>query len=80
MNAQTENHSRNGGIVAVIGALVILLGAATNNALVMLVMSAVGLVVLLVVDRQRWGRTTWLTMMVGAAIAAVTTFAITVFG
>jgi hypothetical protein len=80
MNAQTDNRSRKDGIVAVIGLLVFLLGMATGNALVMLVVCTVGLVGMLIFDRQRWGRSTWLIMMVGAAIAAVTAIAISILG
>ncbi len=80
MNAQTNSQSRNGAIVAVIGFLVILFGTATDNALLMLVASAVGFVALLIIDRQRWGQSTWLTLMVSATIAAVAAIAITISG
>jgi len=80
MNLQTDNHSRKDGILSVVGLLVFLLGMATGNALVMLVICTVGLVVMLMFDRQRWGRTTWQIMVVGAAIAAVTAIAVTILG
>lgn len=80
MSAQTESHSRNGGIVAVVAALVILLGSATNNALLMLVASTVGFVVLLILDRQRFGQSTWLVLMFSATIAAVAAIVIAISG
>jgi hypothetical protein len=80
MNAQTDDHSRTDGIVAVTGALVLLIGTATGNAILMAATCMFGFVVMLVGVRQRWGRTTWLIMMVSAAIAAVTAIAITILG
>ncbi|MCA9077692.1 MAG: hypothetical protein KDA93_21880 [Planctomycetaceae bacterium] len=79
MNTQADNQTLKDGIVTAIGLLVLLIGTSTGNALVLLVMSLVGLVGMLIVDRQRWGRTTWLAMTASATIAAVTAIAITMF-
>ncbi len=78
MNTQTDNRSRKGSIVAAIGILVLLIGVATGSALMMLLIAAVGLIAMLIIDRQQWGRTTWLAMTIAAAIAAGTAIAITV--
>jgi hypothetical protein len=80
MNTQSHNHSRKDGILSVVGLVVFLLGMATGNALIMLVVCVVGLVVMLLVDHQRWGRTTWQIMIIGTAIATVAAIAITTLG
>ncbi len=77
MNIQTDNRSRKDSIVVGICMLVFVLGMATGNALTMLVVSLVGFVGVFIVDRQGWGRTTWLAVMVSATIAAVTAVALT---
>ena len=80
MNTQADRHARQDGIVASIGVLVLLIGAATGSAFTMLIMAFVGLVAISLLHRQRLGTSTWLVMTVSAAIAAATAIAINMAG
>lgn len=80
MNAETKNQSRSDAVISAIGVLVLLLGAASGSARVMLALAVIGLVVIPVFCRQRMGRTAWLAMGVSATIAIVTAFFITMSG
>jgi hypothetical protein len=77
MNTKPPSESRNDGIVATIGLLVLLLGTATGNAYAMLAMAIVAIVIVVIFFRQRVARHAWLLTGVAASVAAVVAIAIT---
>jgi hypothetical protein len=63
------------GVITAVGVVVLLLGAATGDARVMLALALIGLAVIGIVDRQRIGRG-WMPWLLAAAVAAAIVFAI----
>lgn len=76
MNTTSTPESRNDGVVASIGVLVLILGTATGSAYAMVAMGFAGLVMLAILDRQQFVRHAWL-MGIAAIVGAVVAIAIT---
>lgn len=79
MNTKPAINSNKDAIVTAFGVLVLLLGCATGNAIVMLVMSILGFAVIAIIDRQRLRGSSLLVMLVAAATATVLGFAFALF-
>lgn len=79
MNTKPATNWKKDGIITAIGVLVLLLGGATGNAIVMLAMSILGFAVIAIIDRQRLGRVSLVVMLVASATAAVLGFAFALF-
>ena len=77
MNTTPAKTSSKSGIVTAIGVLVLLLGTATGNAYVLLVMSIVALAVIGIFYRHELSRIAWMVMLVAVATAVAVAFAIT---
>jgi hypothetical protein len=71
MDTTTTPNSRHDGLVAAIGVIVLLLGAATDNAYAMFVLAICGLAVMAIVYRQKLlVRKALLATTVAATVAA----------
>ena len=70
MNTHLDHQTRYDGIVTATGLLVLVIGAATGSAMVLLVMSVLALAALNVFKFRPGSRKVWLAMALSAAIAA----------
>lgn len=73
MNISKQVDRRRDDLVAAAGVLILLLGTATGNALVMLAMSLVGLGVITIVYRRRLGRAATLALLLATVVASAIT-------
>lgn len=76
MNPPPVTDSRKDSIVAAVGVLVLLIGTATGNAYVMLVMSVVALAVMVILYRRGLTRNMVHAIIVAAATAMVLAIAV----
>jgi hypothetical protein len=76
MNSTFTPSSPRDGIIAAIGVVVLLIGTATGNAIVMLIMAMVALAVIAVAYRDRIGRKVLLTIVAAASIGCAVAMAI----
>ena len=76
MSTKPSTSPYKDAIIIAIGVLVLSLCTATGNAIVMLVMSILGLAVIAMVERPRLRRSAFLVMLVAAAAGAALGFAL----
>ena len=76
MNSTTNTNSRTGDAIAVIGAACLSIGTATGNAIVMLIISIVGLAAVSVISRNKIRRMPLIGIVVSALIGFVVAMAV----